>query len=199
MRRLLAWGILLLVILPTASARSEEQSNGTKKDAAAAGPKLVLIIRHAEKPDDAKDANDPNLSKQGFERARALLTVIPKEFARPDFLIATKKSSHSNRPIETIEPLADSLHLKIEASFKNNEYAALAHELLSDPKYSGKIVLIAWHHGRLPQLAHALGAADAPASWDSRQFDRVWEITYDHGGARFTNLPQKALPGDSRE
>jgi hypothetical protein len=58
-------------------------------------------------------------------------------------------------------------------------------------------VLIAWHHGKIPELAQALGVKDAPDKWNSKVFDRVWEITYDEKGVIWKDLPQKALPGDS--
>lgn len=196
MNQFIARVTLLLFLLPTASARLDGQSiNGKNEATTSTGPSMVLIIRHAEKPDDA---TDENLSKRGFERANALATVIPNDFVRPDFLFATRKSSHSNRPMETIEPLSKALRLTIVTSFKDDEFAALAHELLTNPKYAGKIVLIAWHHGKIPQLAHALGATAAPDKWNGKEFDRVWEISYSNGGATWKNLPQKALPGDSQ-
>lgn len=196
MKQFIARATLLLFLLPSASARLDGQSTNGKNEATTTGPSMVLIIRHAEKPDDA---TDQNLSKRGFERADALATVIPNGFVHPDFLFATRKSAHSNRPVETIEPLSKAMHLTIEASFKDDEFAGLAHELLTNPKYSGKIVLIAWHHGKIPELAHALGATAAPDKWNSKEFDRVWEISYSNGVATWKNLPQKALPGDSQQ
>jgi hypothetical protein len=69
--------------------------------------------------------------------------------------------------------------------------------VLVDPQYAGKVVLIAWHHGKIPELARALGAIDAPDKWNAKVFDRVWELTYADGAATFQDLPQEALPGDS--
>jgi phosphohistidine phosphatase SixA len=152
------------------------------------GPKIVMIIRHAEKPaDDGKD--DPNLSQRGYERAQALAKVIPEHFPRPDFLIATKASKSSDRPGETIEPLAKTLHEEIEFPFKDDDYERLAHAVLSEKKYASKTVLIAWHHGTIPQLAKALGAKDVPEHWKSDVFDRVWEIRYDHKTVTWQDLP----------
>lgn len=194
MKHFLVRAILILFLLPTAQAPLHGQSNDGISHTSSTGPRLVLIIRHAEKPDDE---TDPNLSKRGFERADALAKVIPDNFVRPDFLFATRHSTHSNRPYETIEPLAKALHLTIDSNFKDNEFAALAHQILSDPRYAGKIVLIAWHHGKIPELAHALGATSAPDKWDSKEFDRVWEISYENGAPSWKNLPQKALAGDA--
>jgi hypothetical protein len=161
------------------------------------GPHIVLIIRHAEKPPE--EEKSPNLSKEGFARAEALAKVVPANFPRPDFLIATKRSKNSDRPAETITPLSAVLHEPIEATVKDAAFAQVAHDVLTNPKYAGKVVLISWHHGKIPELAHALGAKDAPDHWSGQVFDRVWEITYDHGAATFKDLPEKALPGDSEK
>ncbi len=182
----------------TTPSRSETPVQA-KPPATTEGPHIVLIIRHAEKPEDTGGEKSPDLAPRGFERAAALAKVIPDHFPRPDFLLATKRSAHSNRPVETIEPLSKAINLKIEATFKDEEYADIAHEVLTDPKFGGKTVLIAWHHGKIPELAHALGAAEAPDKWDSNVFDRVWEITFDHGKATWQNLPEQALPGDSEK
>src|ERR1700749_1670042 len=93
-------------------------------------PATVLLIRHAEKLDNG----EIDLSPIGFERAR----LLPKDFAscaRPDLptpqvLFASPRSPHSNRPVQTVPPLAESLHLPIDNSFKNDDYAALASTLL---------------------------------------------------------------------
>jgi phosphohistidine phosphatase SixA len=163
-------------------------------DAPYPGPHIIMIIRHAEKTGDKLDAD---LSKKGYERAEALAKVFPAQFPRPDYLIATKRSKNSNRPVETITPLSKVLHEEIEAKYGDKEYDQLAHELLTDPKYAGKTVLIAWHHGNLPELAEALGAKDAPDKWDDDVFNRVWEITYEKGTVQFKDLPENALPEDA--
>jgi phosphohistidine phosphatase SixA len=167
---------------------------------AAHGPRIVMIIRHAEKPDETPGTEkDPNLSKRGFQRADALAKVIPEHFPKPDFLIATKKSKGSDRPAETITPLSKALNETITADEKDDDFAKVAQAVLTDPKYDGKVVLIAWHHGKIPELAKALGATDAPAKWKPEVFDRVWEITFKDGKAVLQDLPQKALPGDSEK
>lgn len=189
--RLIGFLALLLWISPhSASPATTTQPSG---------PHIILIIRHAEKPDPNDAAPDINLSKRGYQRADALARTIPDHFPRPDFLLATKQSKSSNRPIETITPLAAALHEKIEAEFKDDEFNQAAHEVLTNPKYVGKTVLIAWHHGKIPELAKALGAKDVPDKWDPNVFDRVWEITYDAGVATWKDLPQNALPGDSQK
>ena len=101
--------------------------------------------------------------------------------------------------METVQPLARAVHEKVLDEYADADFAKLAHELLTDPKYSGKTILICWHHGEIPTLAKALGANDAPDKWKGEEFDRVWELTFADGQVRFKNLPEKALPGDSEK
>jgi hypothetical protein len=157
-------------------------------------PKIIYIIRHAEKPDSG---TDPNLSPTGFKRADALATAFPKNFCVPDFLFATAPSKHSNRPMETITPLAKAIHEKILDPFADADAAALAHELLTGSAYSGKSILICWHHGHIPALAKALGATGAPPAWNPDVFDKVWVLTFEDGHVQFHQMPEMALPGDS--
>ena len=162
----------------------------------AAGPKTVYIIRHAEKPDGEKD---PHLSPRGQERAKALVKAFPKDFAAPDVIIATAVSKQSERPIETVTPLAEKLHLKLETDYADNQVEELAHAVLTDHAYAGKDVLICWHHGQIPHLAKALGAKDVPDKWPADVFDRVWVLKFDGGEAGFEDRPQRAMEGDSKK
>jgi hypothetical protein len=167
-------------------------------------PAHILIIRHAEKPPD--DDNSVSLSPRGKERARALRNLFkksetrPKKFPTPDFIFATKDSKKSHRPKETVTPLAKRLELKIDDRYADADVDKLARELLDNPKYAGKTVLICWHHGEIPKLASKLNATDAPRHFKGTVFDRVWRIDYDKTGkARFRDLPQRLLAGDSEK
>jgi len=93
-------------------------------------PATILLIRHAEKLTDGR----LDLSPAGFERARLLPTVFSPAGARPDLptpqvLFATHISEHSNRPVQTVTPLAAALHLPIDDTFRNEDYPALAADL----------------------------------------------------------------------
>lgn len=160
-------------------------------------PATILLIRHAEKLTDGQ----MDLSPVGFERAKAIPMLFSGGAAhnlpRPDFLFATHVSKHSNRPVETITPLSEALKLPISSDIADDDYASLAKLLLSG-KYAGKVVLVAWHHGKLPELAEALGATPSYKPWPDTQFDRVWRIDYRAGKAILTDLPQGLLPGDSK-
>jgi phosphohistidine phosphatase SixA len=159
-------------------------------------PRLILIIRHAEKPDSDDDIH---LSARGKERAEGLVKAIPEHFAKPDFIFAAHKSARSDRSVETVTPLAKAIHVEVSAAFEDDEYKKLAKQILTDPQYSNKVILICWHHGKIPELAAALGAKKMPADWDKKVFDRVWQIKFKEGKAKWIDLPQKALPRDSQE
>ncbi|MHA6845640.1 histidine phosphatase family protein [Ralstonia syzygii] len=163
----------------------------------------ILIIRHGEKPgepdiDALTDGTD--LSTKGYERAGALSPYVPAMFGKPHFLFATKASEHSNRPVETITPLARAIGLPIHDDYPDNDYGKLASHLTSDDRYAGKLVLICWHHGTIPKLAAALGGLPPETHWPPRSFDRVWMLEYttaSNNPIPISNLPQRLLFGDS--
>jgi hypothetical protein len=179
-------------------------------------PHHVLIIRHAEKP---KGGNDIHLTSRGAGRAAALPSLFlipptfptqPAPFPTPDFLFATKESPESNRPVETVRPLAKALgDMPIHDKHANGDYQAVVDHVFGDAKFAGKTVLICWHHGKIPQLAGAVAKQaknhDAlrrqiPGPWDDQVFDRVWQFTFDsQGGATFADRPQRLLFGDRKK
>lgn len=120
-------------------------------------------------------------------------------FSTPAFIFATQRSKHSNRPIETVTPLAAALALHINNSFADNDadIKEMANAILDDHAFVGKVVLVCWHHGKIPALAKALGIA-RPPKWDATIFDRVWQITFPKGKATLSDLPQMLLYGDSK-
>ncbi|WP_229739349.1 hypothetical protein [Edaphobacter dinghuensis] len=185
-------GLLLFVVALLAAAGVAWGQN----EVALQPPATILIIRHAEKLTDGRQ----DLSPVGYQRAAALPKLFDgsrSDLPVPQVLFATHVSKHSNRPVETITPLAAALKLPIDSTIMDDDYDALAKELLSG-KYAGKVVLVAWHHGKIPQLAAALGAQPPYTPWPAEQFDRVWRIDYKDGKAILTDLPQSLLPGDSK-
>jgi hypothetical protein len=173
-------------------------------DSQSKAPAVVFLLRHAEKP--VGDDKDPNLTAQGYQRARALPALFVttpgsntlSRFPRPDFLFASAPAKHSNRPKETIAPLAAALDLKIDDEFADAETAPLARKILSGA-YAGKVVLICWHHGEIPQLAEALGVTGAPKHWNPDVFDQLWEIRWIDGKPALLILPERLLPGDTQK
>ena len=120
-------------------------------------PRALWAMRHAEK---TGDLDDPHLSLLGQRRAAALVAWIPLYLGRPDMIFASAVSQHSQRPIETVQPLADALGLEINDSFADQDYGALAKAILTEERFDGRTILVCWHHGNIPNFLHALGALD---------------------------------------
>jgi broad specificity phosphatase PhoE len=156
-----------------------------------APPKQVYLIRHGEK---SGDKSDIHLNARGRERAAALVTLFRERLETPQALFASRRSAHSDREMETLMPLAAALHLKIDNRYADEEYPALAKDVLAH--YGGKTVLVCWHHGNLPALAGALGVKNAPSPWPEQQFDRVWRVRFE-GGVTLEDLPEHVLDRDS--
>ena len=153
-----------------------------------------MIIRHGEKP---ADKNAIDLAPRGRQRAQALATFFATSpDLKPDVLVATSAAS-SQRPIQTLTPLARRMGLELHHAYAGEQYRQLAKRLLIGREYAGQIVLICWRHTTLPFLASSLGAVAAPREWDKHVFDRIWRIDYVAGAATFRDLPQRLLPGDS--
>src|SRR6202790_2332164 len=143
----------------------------------------ILLMRHAEKTGDPMD---PHLSQDGCARAAKLADYIPETFGIPQFLIATSISKHSIRCIETIQPLSAKIAVPIESTYADQDYGALASQLLSEPRYAdaGALIVVCWHHGNIPSMARALRAKAGGYSdpWDAGVFNQILSLTYSGGG-----------------
>ncbi|MFO0809665.1 MAG: histidine phosphatase family protein [Gemmataceae bacterium] len=201
------WGVIALAVGLVAVLFLSPQAphlRAEPRDGSVRPPRTILLIRHAEKPPDI--AVSELLSPRGEERAHELHRLFepsggrPAVLPRPDFLFAASVSKHSRRPLETLAPLAEVLHLRVHDEFSKDDYEGLAKELLKMPTYSGKTVLVCWHHSTLPLLARALGVRSPPDEWHGSAFDRVWRIDYDEAGkATLNRKPQNLLPGDRKK
>ena len=168
---------LILFIVAGCRAIAADDAPGLK-DA------VVLVIRHAEKPETGKD-----LSAEGVQRANAYVHYfstlqLDGKPLKLDALFATHDSKNSNRPRLTLEPLGKALNIPVDDTFKNKEPETLAHELES--KSHGNNILICWHHEKIPDLLRALGADPGTllpdGEWPGHVYGWVIELRYDHEG-----------------
>lgn len=150
-----------------------------------AGPAQIILLRHAEKP---ADPEDPHLAPAGVKRAARLVSFIMKDpamsrFGSPVAVFATQSTKHDNgqRTQETVAPLARALKLPVQTPFLGKDYAAMAKQILANPAYTGKTVLICWNHEEIQKLAAALGVNPRPRKWKASVFDRVYVISYQSG------------------
>lgn len=144
----------------------------------------------------ALNAGDKQTVAAAYQQVDAA-GVTPR-FATPAFLFATQASKHSNRPVETITPVSAVLNLAIDDKHADEDYAAVAQDILTNSKYAGQTVLVCWHHGNIPNLATALGVA-SPPPWKGSVFDRVWVVTWPGGSISLADEPQQLLYGDSSQ
>jgi phosphohistidine phosphatase SixA len=157
------------------------------------GPSRIILMRHADKPDDP---DDPDLSTAGVTRAQHLATYIPQTFGKPDYIIATARSKHSDRPVETVEPLGRAVGLSIQHDIPDKDFEDLVDEIFSDAAYRGKTVVICWHHGTLPAIAALLGApaGSYPDPWPNDTYNVILDFRYDPNAGTPPIVTQVAEP-----
>ena len=119
-------------------------------------PSQIIFIRHGEKTND----DDVNLSPVGQVRAMELPNYFNRmitdgKFEKPDFIVAMKqkkKGKSSNRPVQTITPLADQLGLPIHHDFIQDETLSAA-QIINQPSNLGAVVLaVSYTHLTLPTI-----------------------------------------------
>jgi hypothetical protein len=152
-----------LLMLPFVTACLGSPQSGLVPQASNAGlnnplsDTTIFIIRHAEKPEVGS-----GLSSEGRARARAYVKYfqdfrLDGQPIQLDYLVAADDSEHSQRPRQTLEPLAQ-----------------------------GKTILICWHHHEIPELLKALGCDPGrllpQGDWPSQQFAWMLQVRYDHQG-----------------
>jgi len=163
-------------------------------------PKTILILRHAEKP---QDPNNEKLSVKGYERAAALAYYLPDAFGDINHIFAAGvgKHSHSHRPVETITPLANRLDKKIHDSYLKKEYKEMVNHVFSKEKYTNETIAVCWEHKDIKAIADEFGATNTPSStWSETCFDLVWKLTLQNDGSYLLDqIAQLLLYGDSKD
>jgi hypothetical protein len=172
--------------------------------------RLVMIIRHGEKPDGSNpgvdtsgNPDDASLTHVGWNRARRLVDLFhpaqgaPRPgLAQPAAIYAAgaNDSGEGRRTRETVQPLADELHITVNTTFGKGDEKALVGQLIAQPGPT----LIAWQHGEIPAIADAFPAVTPPppSVWPDNRFDVIWVLTETADGWHFTQLPELALPQD---
>jgi len=172
----------------------------------------IVLVRHGEKP----DAGLGQLACQGLNRALALPNVIMALFGKPDFIFAPDpahskpdhlKSYDYVRPLATIEPTAIRFALPVNTQFGWEDVKGLV-AALEGRDYRNALVLVAWEHRKIDDIAQALLAdngADPKAhvpSWPYDDFDGIYviRISRTSEGAHATfEQKQEHLDGQSTQ
>ena len=170
----------------------------------------LMVIRHAEKPDkqagiagisEAGAVDKNELTAKGWQRAGALVrffnSPLPASsraaLAVPGAIFAAQPTDDnpSKRPLHTVKPLATDLGLKLRVDFAVHQEK----ELLISALGAAEVVLICWHHERIPKLVAELGIEiDA---WPDEVYDRVLVLDLAANDWKLTVVQQHLLPGDS--
>jgi hypothetical protein len=166
-----------------------------------AQPSQIVLIRHAEKPDDD---SDPRLSAEGIMRAQNLVGWVTRSSwwgtNQPTAVYAARPTprGRSIRCQETVAPLALRLGLEVEMPYAAADYKKLATELIHDPKLRDRTVLVCWTHEYLPELAGALGVKPEPPKWKDKDFDSAYVVTFHGGKAQLERVRQsKTKPANA--
>src|ERR1700734_2052846 len=153
-------------------------------------PTKIMIIRHGEKEKDFPgdpniDRNgkpaDGSLNSQGWRRAQALVGFFVDAdapgIARPDWIFAAAPSEDSQRPMETVMPLAEALWEDAnERSQRFNTKIAVddLQGLVTAAMNSDGVCLVCWEHHHIPGIAELIPHVPAsPSKWPGHRFDVV--------------------------
>ncbi|HEY1661217.1 MAG TPA: flagellar basal body-associated protein FliL [Verrucomicrobiae bacterium] len=159
-------------------------AQGTDTNSAGLKNTVILIIRHAEKPESGFD-----LTTNGYKRADAYVnyfknfTVDSQPFT-VDHLFAAADSKGSHRPRLTLEPFSKASALTINTNFPSKQYQQLV-DAIRTGSY-GKHILICWHHEAIPPMVKALGADPDTmfpgGEWPADVYGWVIQLRYDSNG-----------------
>lgn len=173
-----------------------------------AQPARIIILRHGEKQDDYQ------LCQTGVQRSLALVRqYLGKGGADSLFTPNTEPAAIFAITLHTVElatPFATTWHLPLftypvmpmatDAAFTdalNQATRTAAHDVLTDPRWNGKTVVMVWEHDHIAKrrleaefhgqnvtLRQSLNLdriGGVPADWDGTNFDYFWIVDYRSG------------------
>lgn len=175
-----------------------------------AEPARIIIVRHSEKLDDYA------LCDMGTARADALAKQYLGRAASQSLFGADGKPAAlivmTAHTVDTITPTALSWNMPVTAYTvvpakggkseqenieENRRTQEAAHDVLTDPRYAGKTVVIMWEHLRiadakleakyageevtLRQLLHLDKLGGVPEAWPDDTYDYFWIIDFAPG------------------
>lgn len=133
----------------------------------------IYIVRHGEKESSDLKNQDPNLSKEGKERAEALALVLKD--VKIDAAFATKYK----RTSQTILPSLIKNRIQIQL-YEAHDFQGLANVIKS--KYNNRTVLVGGHSNTVLEILEALGAKRPVPEIDDEDYDFLFEIKIDRFG-----------------
>lgn len=155
----------------------------------------ILILRHCEKFVDGVSKNK-DCNYLGYERSYYLASLFgdrDERWPSPSFIYAmgrVKRKSHVRREIETVKPLSQKAHVKIQSDFYKGDEKRLAADIrakLQSGNFCGRLAVISWDHSDMGLLASTLGCSPTegcPSLFPRNDFDTVWQLKYSYGSNR---------------
>lgn len=190
-------------------------------------PKKIMIIRHGEKPpkhpgstgpfdvqEDGESGSGNSLIVIGWQRAGALNAFFApaegsppkKDIAKPDYIYAANPSGESQRPCETVTPLAAWLGYKQGTQQFNVSFDIGGGEgnMVNSAIALDGTVLICWEHDNIyPNVVNAIKSHVPITNYSAIKpwpnvFDLVWVFDLDSKGKNYTwnSLHQDLMAGD---
>lgn len=188
MKRSLSAAVLTLLVLAPAVPAGAQAAPGPRgasevpareaagtRSPAAAGPSLVVLVRHAER--DGPSADDPPLSDLGETRARALGRLLADAGVTRIHVSATRRAR------DTGTPLAERLGIEPEV-YDPRRLAAFAAALLEEPGRH----LVVGHSNTTDELSGLLGGDSFGSIADAWEYDRLYLLTPSGAGGMTTVL-----------
>jgi len=193
---------------------------------ASAPPTKIMIIRHAEKPPknggepldvqaNGEPGNGKSLIVPGWQRAGALnaffapykSTPANAAIATPDYIYAASPTSESQRPWETVTPLAAWLNYAQGTPQFNVSFSIGGGEpaMVKSVLALGGTVLICWEHDNImPNVMSAIDKQVPIANYSSipnpfpNVFYLVWVLDLNKKGTSYTwsSVNQNLMAGD---
>jgi hypothetical protein len=189
-------------------------------------PSKIMIIRHAEKPPNPPNTTGPwdvllngqggggeSLIVEGWQRAGALnaffapnhSTPSNPAIATPAYIYAATPVGETERPFETVTPLAAWLGYAQGTPQFNTTYAVGGGEsdMVSSVLALTGVVLICWEHDNImPNIMSAINAIVPIVNFSSlppafpNVFYLVWVLDWGPGGYTWSQCNQNLLAGD---
>lgn len=153
-----------------------------------AAPALVVLLRHGHKdlPSGIAASSNFNLSETGLLQALQLGRFVPACLQQGRRLALVSYgfdpiSGKNARSYQTLMPLAVASGVNIRVFMTAaGDSEAIGRQLRSDVNLSGAVLVIAWEHRRLPQLARGLGWSAMP-DVEAGDFDSLWLLSFRDG------------------
>jgi hypothetical protein len=190
-------------------------------------PTKIMIIRHAEKPPNPPNKTGPwdvlvngqsgggeSLIVPGWQRAGALNAFFAPhkskpsdpEIATPDYIYAANPSGETQRPWETVTPLAAWLNYSQGSPQFNVSFSVGGGEpdLVKSVLALSGVVLICWEHDNIiPNMMSAIDSAVKITHFSHiphpfpNVFDLVWVLDLDKNTYKWSSVKQHLMAGDS--